>query len=83
MVLIPGRGNPFDSEDDRRRMLNERDFGGSRRWVVVVAAGVALPVVFGILAVLGFPGAGLLLVPIGLGMVLGGGIQLLLDHISG
>ena len=83
MVLIHGPNNPFDSEDDRIRMLNARDFSRSRRWLVVLAAGVALLVVFGILAALGSPGTGLLLVPIGLGMMIGAGIELLLEHIQG
>ena len=82
MVRIPGPGDPFDSEDDRIRALNTRDFGRPRRWVVVLAGGVALLMVFATLAALGFPGTGLLLVPIGLGMVLGAGIQLLLDRVS-
>jgi hypothetical protein len=42
-------------------------------WLVLAA--------FGILVMLGWPGAGLILVPIGLCMVFGSGIQLLLSRI--
>ncbi|MBV9357739.1 MAG: hypothetical protein JO023_19680 [Chloroflexi bacterium] len=64
-------------------MLNARDFSRSRRWVLVLAAGVALLIVFRILAALGLPGTGLLLVPIGLGMAIDAGIELLLERIPG
>ena len=36
--------------------------------------------IFGVLATMGLPGNGLVLVPIGIGMILGSGIQLLVDR---
>jgi hypothetical protein len=36
---------------------------------------------FGLLIILGWPGAGIVLVPIGLCMILGSGIQLLMNRI--
>ena len=82
MVFIPGAKNPFDSEEDRTRRLDAREFARSRRWALVFGGGVVLLVVFGVLAALGLPGTGVVLVPIALGMVLGGGIQLLLDRVG-
>ena len=84
MVFIPGdERNPLDTDDYRVRRLDARDFGRSRRWVIVACGGAGVLIVFGCLAALGLPGTGLVLVPVGLGMLLGGGIQLLLDRISG
>jgi hypothetical protein len=36
---------------------------------------------FGLLALVGYPGAGLVLVPIGVGMVVGGAVQMFLDRL--
>jgi len=47
---------------------------------LVFAGGWLALVLFGILAVLGLAGSGLLLVPIGVGMIIGSGIQLLVDR---
>lgn len=81
MVFVPG--NPLDSEDERMRRMEARDFASSRRWVAIFIGGLAILAIFGILSLLGLPGLGIALVPIGLGMAVGAGLQLLVDRISG
>src|SRR5260370_33771528 len=78
MVFLPGQDNPLDQESDRTRRLEARDFGPSRKWVLIFGIGVVVLVAWGVLAVLGLPGAGVVLDPIGLGVVLGGGHPMLL-----
>ena len=81
MVFTPG--NPLDYEDERLRRIESRDFGPSRRWRKVFIGGCVLLALFAVLATFGLPGVGLALVPIGAFMVLGAGLQMLLDRISG
>jgi hypothetical protein len=73
---------PFQPQDEtaRQRQLDARDFGQSRYWRWVFVGGWLSLAAFAILAVKGLPGAGVILVPIGLGMIIGSGIQLLLDR---
>jgi hypothetical protein len=79
-VFTPGVPNPLNDESEHERRLAARDFGSSRKWRWVFVGGVLALVAFGVFAVLGFPGAGVILVPVGMGMILGSGIQLLLDR---
>jgi len=71
---------PFQArdEDERQARLDSQDFDDVRRWRWVFAGGVAALITFGVCAVEGLPGAGIVLVPLGLGMIIGAGIQLLL-----
>jgi hypothetical protein len=73
---------PFQPQDEaaRQRQLDARDFGQSRYWRWVFVVGWLSLAAFAILAVKGLPGAGVILVPIGLGMIIGSGIQLLLER---
>ena len=71
---------PTSDEAERWRRIEAADFSKTRYWHVVFVGGWLVLPLFGILAVLGFPGAGLVLVPIGVGMIIGSGIQLLVDR---
>jgi hypothetical protein len=67
-------------EAERWRRLDQQDFRKSRYWRFVFVGGWLVLALFGVLAFLGLPGSGLLLVPIGLGMIIGGGLQLVIER---
>jgi len=73
--------NPYDDEARRTERLNAQVDADARRNVLVFVGGLLVLVAFGMLALVGLPGAGLLLVPIGLGMLVGSGIELLLGRV--
>ena len=79
-MFTSGLLNPLDDEADKTRRLESRDFSPSRYWRWVFVAGLVVLVAFAMLALVGLPGTGVILVPIGLGMAIGGGIQTLLDR---
>jgi predicted phage tail protein len=66
---------------DRVRQVMEDNDANSAYWKWIFGVGWLLLVAFGVLWVVGWPGAGVILVPLGMGMILGGGIQLLLNRI--
>ena len=72
--------NPFQAqdEDERQRRLDAQDFGQTRYWRWVVIGGVVALVAWVGLSVEGLPGTGVILVPIALGTIIFGGLQLLL-----
>lgn len=71
---------PFlaDNEEERQRRLDAEDFTDAAKWRWVVAGGVLCMVVFAILAMRGLPGTGVILVPLGLCMIIFGGMQVFL-----
>jgi hypothetical protein len=73
---------PFQAQDDeeRQRRLDEQDFTDSRHWRWVVIGGVLALFAWIGLAYEGLPGTGVILVPIALGTIIFGGMQLLLYH---
>ena len=77
--LHTGRREQDDSS--RMRRLIDEDDSDSPFWRWIFVAGWLLLAAFGILAFTGWPGAGLILVPMGLGLIIPGGIQLLLNRI--
>jgi len=82
MVMGP---HPFDDDGQRRihRLESQLELDSDRRRRLILLAGGALALIaFGALAMLGLPGSGVVLVPIGMGMILGGGIPMLLDQLS-
>ena len=79
-MLVPRVPHPFDDDAQRTRRV-EQHLAGSRRWHLVFFCGWLVLAVFGLLALAGYPGAGVVLVPIGGGMVLGGAVQLLVDRV--
>ena len=79
-MFVPRVPNPFDDDAQRTERLG-RQLDASRRWRLVFCVGWLVLGVWGLLALLGYPGAGLVLVPVGAGMIIGGGIQLVLDRL--
>ena len=71
---------PARDEAERWRRLEGQDFEKTHYWHFVFVGGWLVLAVFGVLAAMGLPGSGLVLVPIGIGMILGSGIQLLVDR---
>ncbi len=71
---------PFlaDSEEERERRLEGEDFTDAAKWRWVVVGGVVALVAFAILSMKGWPGTGVILVPLGLAMIVFGGMQALL-----
>ena len=78
-MVVPRVPNPFDDDAQRTARL-EAHVEGRTRWVIVVLAGLVVLGAWGVLSLAGQPGSGLVLVPIGLGMLIGGGIQLLVTR---
>ena len=79
-MFLPGLPNDSEDEMARERRLESRDFRKSRYWRWVFVGGWVVLAAFGILALVGLPGTGVVLVPVGMFMILGSGIQLLLDR---
>jgi hypothetical protein len=74
--------SPFQAQDDdeRQRRLDAQDFSDTRYWRRVVIGGVVALVAWVVLAFEGWPGTGVILVPIALGTIIFGGIQLLVNR---
>jgi len=79
-MFLPGLPNDSEDEMARERRLESRDFRKSRYWRWVFVGGWVVLAAFGILALVGLPGTGVVLVPVGMFMILGSGIQLVLDR---
>lgn len=71
---------PARDEEERWRRVEGMDFEKTRYWYVVFVGGWLVLTLFGVLAMMGLPGSGLALVPIGIGMIIGSGVQLLVDR---
>ena len=82
MMPFQKMANPYDDDTQRMAQVEARLDTGSRRSVLLVVGGCSAIVAFAALALAGLPGSGLILVPIGLGMILGGGIELVLGHLG-
>jgi len=79
-MFMPRLPNPFDDEMQRAQRVDQ-NLDTSRFTGIVFFGGWLVVAVFGALALVGYPGTGLVLVPIGVGMIIGGGVQLLLDRL--
>jgi hypothetical protein len=80
-MFLPGLPNDAEDEMARERRLESRDFGSSRYWRWVLVGGLVVLAAWGVCVLVGLPGMGLVLVPVGIFMILGSGIQLLLDRL--
>ena len=71
---------PFRPHDEaeRQRRIEDEEFGDAAYWRWVFAGGLVALAAFVVFAAKGVPGAGVILVPIGLGMAIFGGLQALL-----
>jgi hypothetical protein len=79
----PGISNPFDDDAQRLGRLDAQVDTSRRWWRLVLAGGLVVVAVWAVLAVAGMAGTGIVLLPIGVGMILGSGIQLVVDRIAG
>ena len=83
MVMLARVPNPYDDDDQRRQRVEAQlDQTTSRRSLVIFVIGWIILGVFGLLMWVGLPGSGLVLVPIGLGMILGSGLELVLGRLG-
>jgi hypothetical protein len=77
-AIVP---NPFDDDASRQQRLEANLPVSSRRALAIVIGGCLCLIAFAIAALRGFPGAGAALVPLGMLLLLGGGIELLLSRL--
>jgi hypothetical protein len=75
-VTIPRIPNPFDDDAQRLSRLEAQLDTSKRRRRWVLVAGVITLIVWAVLAKVGLPGTGLVLVPIGILMILGSVLEL-------
>jgi hypothetical protein len=81
--MIPPRiPNRYDDDEQRMKRLEAQDDDSPRRWGVTFVLGCLVLAAFALLAVAGWSGAGVVLVPLGLGMVLISGIMLALAWLA-
>ncbi len=80
--MFPQIPNRYDNDEQRLRRLEAQEEESPRRPFVVITAGFLLLGATLVLARIGWGGAGLILVPVGLGLALAGGIQLAINLIS-
>jgi hypothetical protein len=81
-VLIPRDANPYQDDAQRTKNVeNQLEADSPRHSLTLVIGGCAALVAFGVLWLVGLSWTGVLLVPIGLGLILGGGIPLILNHL--
>jgi hypothetical protein len=85
MSLFPPPQIPHPADEDQQRLkrLDALVDASHRRWLLVFLGGWLVLAAWLPLAVAGWPGAGVVFVPIGLGMVIGAGVQLLVDRLAG
>lgn len=81
-MVVPPQWQPEEFHTEQRRQARaERNVLGERRRSIGLIAGGALVVALQLPWVLiGLPGLGIITMPIGLFMMIGGGIQLLLER---
>jgi hypothetical protein len=81
--VFPARvPNPFDDDAQREQRVDAQLPIGSRRAALIVGGGCAALIGFFAAWLAGYPGVGAVLVPIGLVMVLLGGIELFLGRLA-
>jgi uncharacterized RDD family membrane protein YckC len=82
LPLVPRIPNRYDDDEQRLRRLERQERESAARLWAVLLCGVALLALLVPLALIGWSGAGLLLLPLSLGMILGAGIQLALARFA-
>ncbi len=82
--MIPPRmfRNPSETDAEREQRIEAELDSYTTRSRIIFAGGIVALLAFAACAVMGLPGAGVILVPIGMGMLLGSGIELLLGRLS-
>lgn len=82
-MLPPRIPNRYDDDDQRLRRLEAQDDQERRKWLVVFSVGLLLLLAMLPCLLVGWGGIGLILVPTGVGMMLGAGMQLVLARFAG
>jgi predicted phage tail protein len=82
MIPNPIFSKPNETEREKMERVEEQLSTDDQRSKIIFGGGVLAILAFGACALAGLPQAGILLVPIGMGMVLGGGIELLLGRLG-
>jgi len=81
-VPPPRVPNPFEDDAHRLQRLMRDDDRGKRVCRLVFIGGWVVLAVWAVLAFIGMGDLGVILAPIGMGMLIGSGIQLFIDRIS-
>ncbi len=68
--------NRYDDDEQRLRRLEAQETDDRRRSLALVIGGLLVLTTLIPLVLTGWSGVGVVLVPIGLGMIIGGGVQL-------
>jgi hypothetical protein len=77
-AIVP---KPYDDDAQRQARADANLPISSRRAAAILIAGCLALVAWGVLILLGYPGTGVELVPIGMLLIIGGGIELLLSRL--
>jgi hypothetical protein len=80
-MFMPRVPNPYDDEAQKAARLEAQPEESPRRSLILVVGGALALAAFGVLILMGLPGAGLILVPIGIGLIIGGGIPFVINHL--
>lgn len=83
MPVFPQIPNRYDDDEQRLKRLEALDDDAPRRPLLIPVAGLLLLGAELLLSRIGWSGAGLIVVPLGLGLLLVGVIQLALARLSG
>ncbi|HEY8601016.1 MAG TPA: hypothetical protein VIL85_21455 [Thermomicrobiales bacterium] len=83
LPILPQLPNRYDDDEQRLRRLEALDDDTPRRSVIILVVGLSLLGAELLLGRIGWGGAGLILVPLGLGLALVGAIQLTLGRMRG
>ncbi len=75
-MAVPRVPNPFEDDESRLARVEAHVATGGRRKRVLILGGVVALALWGGLVVAGYPGTGLVLVPIGIFMILGSFLEL-------
>lgn len=81
-MLPPRLPNRYDDDEQRLRRLEAQEAGDRRRLLALFIGGWLVLAALLPFTLAGWGGVGVLLVPIGLGIVLGAGIQLALGWLG-
>lgn len=74
-MVFPQIPNRYDTDEQRLKRLEAQEAASRRRALAQLVGGAMMIAATFVLARFGWGGAGLLLVPIGLGLIIAGGVQ--------
>ena len=77
-AIVP---NPYDDDAQRQRRADANLPVTSRRAAAILGGGCLMLIAFLVLVPLGYPGSGVVLIPTGMLLIIGGSIELLLSRL--